>query len=123
VSRRNAPASRSSACGVAGRSPRISDSAIAASIEGRNSDGNSSGLTDAGRLDVWVSGTLSPQVDLDGVQRYQHLMSRVTRLRAHLRPHAVADVLAASDGRIQFVGGAVLLQMGAAGLTVGVPLG
>lgn len=46
------------------------------------------------------------------LDRYQHLMSRVTRLRAHLRPHAVADLLAASDGRIQFVGGAVLLQMG-----------
>ncbi len=46
------------------------------------------------------------------LDRYQHLMSRVTRLRAHLRPHAVAALLAASDGRVQFVGGAVLPQMG-----------
>ena len=46
------------------------------------------------------------------LDRFQHLMSRVTRLRAHLRPHAVADLLAASDGRIQFVGGAARLQMG-----------
>ena len=46
------------------------------------------------------------------LDRFQHLMSRVTRLRAHLRPHAVAALLAASDGRIQFVGGVVRLQMG-----------